>query len=61
MKVKDCYEDGVCPDCSEIIPNSTGEGDQCTNCGHVFWFEYDNFDADNELNNFDDINYHYPY
>ncbi len=35
-KVKESYEDGICPDCSEDILNDVVEGDECSNCGHVF-------------------------
>ena len=38
-KVKACYENGVCPDCNQDIPEGAVEGDECTNCGHVFWLE----------------------
>ena len=35
--VKSSYENGVCPDCHEKIPNNVVAGDCCTNCDHVFW------------------------
>lgn len=38
--VKDSYEDGICPDCSEGIPDNIEEGISCINCGHVFWKEH---------------------
>ena len=38
-KVKDSYEDGICPDCNENIPDNVVEGDSCKNCGHVFYKE----------------------
>jgi hypothetical protein len=31
--------DGVCPDCGEPIPEGIQEGQECCNCGHVFWPE----------------------
>lgn len=31
------YKDGLCPDCQEEIDVTYEEGDQCPNCGHVFW------------------------
>jgi rubredoxin len=31
------YQDGVCPDCSDHIPEDTVNGGECFNCGHVFW------------------------
>lgn len=34
--VREQYEDGVCPDCGEEIPESVVEGMDCTSCGHVF-------------------------
>ena len=34
--VKAAYEDGVCPDCGEDIPDDVTDGDQCTNCEHTF-------------------------
>ena len=36
-KIQDAYEDGVCPDCQEEIPEDTVDGEECKNCGHVFW------------------------
>jgi rRNA maturation endonuclease Nob1 len=42
QKVKDAYENGQCPDCQEDIPLSTVEGDECENCGHIFWLEREN-------------------
>lgn len=35
--VKDSYEDGLCPDCQDEIPDDVQDGDSCKNCGHVFW------------------------
>lgn len=37
VKVKDAYEGGVCPDCGEPISENATPGDECLNCGHVFW------------------------
>jgi len=31
------YVAGRCPDCGEYIPETAQEGDECRNCGHVFW------------------------
>ncbi len=31
------YDNGECPDCGESIPDDVSEGDECENCGHVFW------------------------
>jgi len=36
-RVKDAYEDGICPDCGQDIPDDVEEGEGCKNCGHVFW------------------------
>ena len=44
MKVKDCYKDGICPDCSEDIAEDMTDGGECANCGHVFWLEYPDMD-----------------
>lgn len=35
--IKDSYEGGVCPDCQENIPDDVMEGQECDNCGHVFY------------------------
>ena len=37
--VKDNYENGECPDCFAEIPDDVGEGDECQNCGHVFYLQ----------------------
>lgn len=29
--------DGVCPDCGEPMPPDIQEGEECCQCGHVFW------------------------
>lgn len=42
--VKEFYEGGVCPDCLEEIPDDYEEGDECDNCGHVFYGLRDNDD-----------------
>lgn len=34
--VADDYENGICPDCGEDIPEDAVHGDSCVNCGHVF-------------------------
>ena len=31
------YDRGECPDCHEKISNTVVEGDDCPNCGHVFY------------------------
>lgn len=31
------YRDHECPDCGEPIPHTAVGGDECENCGHVFW------------------------
>ena len=35
-KIKNSYEDGVCPDCGEEIPDDVVDGQECENCDHVF-------------------------
>ncbi len=37
--IKDSYEDGICPDCGEEIPDDVVEGQACENCEHAF-YEY---------------------
>ena len=37
-EVKDCYENGVCPDSQEGIPNDVENGQACVNCEHVFYY-----------------------
>jgi regulator of replication initiation timing len=32
------YKDG-CPDCGEPIPPDIEEGQECCQCGHIFWEE----------------------
>lgn len=34
--IKQSYEDGICPDCGQDIPDNVADGEECTNCGHVF-------------------------
>jgi hypothetical protein len=46
--VKDCYDGGVCPDCNQAIPDEAVEGDECSNCGHVFWLEVASSDCPGE-------------
>ena len=31
------YPDGLCPDCQWKIRSNVKEGDECRNCGHVFY------------------------
>ncbi len=45
--ISECYPDGVCPDCGEEIPDDCTEGQECNNCGHVFYFEHDDDDKTN--------------
>ena len=35
--VGEAYENAECPDCGEEIPTYMVEGDNCSNCEHVFW------------------------
>jgi hypothetical protein len=39
------YDNGECPDCGEPIPDYTDDGDNCTNCEHVFYRYRENDDA----------------
>lgn len=34
------YEQGECPDCGLKIKESSVDGDECENCGHVFYEEH---------------------
>lgn len=38
-RLVDSYEDGVCPDCGDVIPSDAVHGSSCNNCGHVFYDE----------------------
>jgi hypothetical protein len=35
--VKNAYPNGKCPDCLMEIPDDVHDGDECQNCGHVFY------------------------
>lgn len=35
-KIKYNYDDAVCPDCGEDIPDDAEDGEECSNCGHVW-------------------------
>ena len=39
--IKNNYNEGVCPDCIENIPDDVSSGDACRNCGHVFYAPVD--------------------
>ena len=41
FRMADEYPEGRCPDCGEEINPEADEGDECENCGHVFWMERD--------------------
>ena len=36
-KVRSNYTKGECPDCFALIPPRAIDGDECLNCGHVFY------------------------
>lgn len=36
-ELQSCYDEGVCPDCGEPIPSDYIGGEDCVNCGHVFY------------------------
>ena len=38
-QIKEQYIDGECPDCGETIPDGIEDGDECPNCGHIFYEE----------------------
>ena len=40
IRVKQWYKNGECPDCGEEIPIMATGGDECKNCGHIFWPEH---------------------
>ena len=46
MTISEEYESGLCPDCNLSIPNNAVEGDECINCGHVWWNTKPRFPAD---------------
>lgn len=37
--VKSQYKGGKCPDCGEEIPDDAIDGEDCSNCGHIFYLE----------------------
>ena len=39
--IKKSYDYGICPDCSEDIPNDVDTGDACSSCGHAFYASVD--------------------
>lgn len=39
MNVQDSYPNGDCPDCGEKIPEEAQDGENCLNCGHIWWLE----------------------
>lgn len=55
--IQEAYEDGTCPDCGEPIPDSAVEGDECVECGHVFYEIHANDDElpHDEHGNFDPL------
>jgi len=56
-RIKDNYEGGVCPDCGLDIPPNAVEGEECSECGHVFWDasdDPDHFEEDLGDGDFDD-------
>ena len=36
-KVVEIYKYGECPDCGDPIPDDAEFGEECLNCGHVWW------------------------
>lgn len=39
--IKSNYDKGECPDCHETIADNIVAGQECKNCGHVFWNQRD--------------------
>jgi len=37
--VRAAYRNSECPDCGEPLPENVQEGDECGNCGHVYFNE----------------------
>lgn len=37
LKMAESYENGVCGNCGEPISDDAVDGDECANCGHVFY------------------------
>jgi Zn finger protein HypA/HybF involved in hydrogenase expression len=46
--IKTFYDNGICPDCHHPINDTTVEGEDCPNCGHIFWLAYENNDTPDE-------------
>lgn len=37
--VRNSYPNKECPDCGENIPYDVIDGEECENCGHIFYDE----------------------
>ena len=46
--IQESYENGICPDCGEPIPDYIESGEECLNCGHVFFEDRDDDDEEIE-------------
>lgn len=46
MSVQNSYLNGACPDCGDKIPKEAQDGENCPNCGHIWWLE----DVDEQRN-----------
>src|SRR5512137_1140958 len=47
--VKESYPGGECPDCGQTIPDTAVEGEECSNCGHVFCSERPNDEPNDSM------------
>lgn len=36
-QIKNSYKNGKCPDCESSINENIEDGEECLNCGHVFY------------------------
>ena len=45
--IKNSYPNGECPDCGEEIPNNVVDGENCSNCEHVFCNQIEDDDVRN--------------
>lgn len=53
--MKKSYKNGECPDCGDPIPKRTSDGDECKNCGHVFYKLKDTTKKNTHTENADEV------